>query len=78
MVKKPEDVSMMRVRALFEKSGLSLHELGVKMGCPEETARQSVWQFLRTADPHISMLRRFANAIGVTVEELIAEKRKGK
>ena len=43
---------MAKVRALFEESGLSLHELGIKMGCPPETARQAVWQFLRTSDPH--------------------------
>jgi transcriptional regulator with XRE-family HTH domain len=69
-----EDPAMVRVRTLVKESGLSLHELGLKMGCPPETARQSVWQFLRTADPHISVLRRFAEALGVTIEELVAAK----
>ena len=53
----------------FKKSGLSLHELGIKMGYPEESARKSVWQFLKTADPRLSMLRRFAKALGVPVED---------
>jgi transcriptional regulator with XRE-family HTH domain len=71
-----EDPVMAKVRALFEKSGLSLHDLGLKMECPPETARQAVWQFMRTSDPHISVLRRFAKAVGVPVEELVVEKAK--
>jgi transcriptional regulator with XRE-family HTH domain len=73
--KQQEDPVMRKVRGLFEKSGLSLHELGLKMGCAEATARQSVWQFMRTSDPHISLLRRFADALGVPIEELV---KKGK
>jgi transcriptional regulator with XRE-family HTH domain len=78
MEEKRLDPSMNKVRALFEKSGLTLNELGLKMDCPPEVARQSAFQFLKTRDPHISMLRRFAKAVGVPLEELIAErKRKG-
>ena len=74
MAKKSEDEpAMARVRARFEKSGLSLHDLGLKMGYPAETARQSAWQFMKTGDPHISMLRRFAKAMGIPVTELVAE-----
>lgn len=63
---------MKRVLARFEKSGLSLHELGLKMGYPEESARKSAWQFLRqTDDPRISMLERFAKAMGVEVPDLL-------
>ncbi len=77
MVKKQlEDPVMAKVRTLFEKSGLSLHDLGIKMDCPPETARQAVWQFMRTSDPHISVLRRFARAVGIAVEELVGERRK--
>ena len=68
---RQEDPVMAKVRALFEESGLSLHELGIKMGCPPETARQAVWQFLRTSDPHISVLRRFADAVGIQIGELV-------
>ena len=71
MAEKHEDAAMMKVRAWFEASGLTLHDLGVKMGYPETTARQSAWQFMKSGDPHISMLRRFAVASGLPLEELI-------
>jgi transcriptional regulator with XRE-family HTH domain len=76
MNEKPEDPAMLKVRAIFEKSGLTLNELGLKMGCPPDTARQSAFQFMKTKDPQIGMLRRFAAAMGLTVEELVGEKRK--
>jgi transcriptional regulator with XRE-family HTH domain len=72
--KHESDTAMIRVRALFEKSGLTLHDLGVKMGYPEGTARMSAWQFMKTSDPRISMLRRFATALEMTIEELVAAK----
>ncbi len=72
-----EDPVMKKVRKLADESGLSLHELGLKMDCPPETARQSVWQFLRSGDPHISVLRRFAIALGLTIEELVGERKRG-
>lgn len=62
---------MKQVRAAFEASGLSLEELGQRMG-QEKTARQSAWQFLnKTADPRLSMLIRFAEAVGVDAKDLI-------
>ena len=66
-----DDPVMERVRAMFEASGKSLEQLGREMGY-EDTARQSAWQFLRkTTDPRLSMLRRFAKAMGVDVRELL-------
>jgi transcriptional regulator with XRE-family HTH domain len=62
--------SMDRVRALFKESGLSLVELGRRMGYAEETARQAAWQFMKSHDPRLSMLRKFADAMGVQVEQL--------
>ena len=67
-----EDLSMSRVRAWLKQSRLTLHDLGIKMGYDAATARKSVWQFLRTVDPRIGMLRRFAAAAGVPLEELVA------
>lgn len=67
-----EDPSMPRLRDWLEKSGLTLHELGVKMGYPESVARKAVWQLLRTADPRIGTLRKFADAAGIPLEELVA------
>jgi len=56
----------------FEKSKLSLDELGLKMGYPKESARKSAWQFIhRTNDPRISMLRKFAAAVGTSVRNLM-------
>ncbi len=67
-----EDVVMARLRSLFDRSDLTLHELGVAMGYPEKTARNHVWQFLtKTHDPRLSMLRRFAKALDVPLVELI-------
>jgi hypothetical protein len=73
MAKKrpPDDAVMPRVRALWEKSGLTLHDLGLKMGYPAESARKSAWQFMKTEDPRVSMLRKFAAAVAVPVEELV-------
>jgi transcriptional regulator with XRE-family HTH domain len=63
---------MERVLDLFERSGKSLEELGLGMGYPAESARKSAWQFLRkTDDPRVSMLQRFAKAMGIDVKELL-------
>lgn len=71
MEAEPDPV-MENVRARFAKSELSLDELGVKMGYPKDSARKSAWQFVhRTNDPRISMLRRFAKAVGATLKNLV-------
>ncbi len=55
---------MKKVRAAFAVSGLTLDELGARMGY-ETSARKSVWQFLyQSHDPRLSMLMRFAAAVG--------------
>lgn len=62
---------MKNARAAFERSGLSLDELGRKMGAEAKTARQTAWQFLnKTTDPRLSMLLRFVEALGIEVPEL--------
>lgn len=69
-----DDPAMSRVRALWNEQrdeGMTQEELGIAMGYPVESAKQSVYQFLRTRDPHISMLRRFSKAIGVPLSEII-------
>lgn len=67
------DPVMLRVRTHFEKSGLSLEQLGSRMGYAKATtARNSAWQFLhRTNDPRISMLRRFAKALEIPLKDLV-------
>jgi transcriptional regulator with XRE-family HTH domain len=69
-----EDPVMARVRDWLEKSGMSNQELGEKMGYGEGTARKSVWQFLKSKDPQIGTLRKFAAAAGIPIEELVGER----
>ena len=66
------DDVMKKVRAIFEESGLSLHELGLRMDYPPESARKSAWQFIqKTDDPRISMMIKFAKAMGISVKRLL-------
>lgn len=68
------DPTMLAVRLRFEKSGRSLDEVGVDMGYPKASARKSVWQFVyKTKDPRLSMLRKFANAIGIKLSVLVKD-----
>ncbi|MCH8042132.1 MAG: helix-turn-helix transcriptional regulator [Planctomycetes bacterium] len=72
MVKKTAPNVMARVAEIFEDSGMSLDELGRKMGYPANSARKSAWQFIhRTRDPRLSMLYRFAQAIKVDIKNLL-------
>ena len=68
-----EDPVMAHVRAWLEQSGITQHELGIRMGYSEDVARKAVWQFLRSKDPRIGMLRRFAKAAGISFVELVSE-----
>ena len=68
---KLQDPVMEAVRERFEKSELSGQQLGEKMGYSPTSARQAVSQFLRSGDPHISMLRKFADAMGISLHTLL-------
>lgn len=63
---------MKRIVALYEKSPLTMAEIGTRMGyINPDVARTSVWQFLNdTRDPRISMVIRFMNAIGRPMSDL--------
>ena len=66
------DQTIKKARAAFEKSGKSLDQLGKEMGYEGDVARKAAWQFLnKTADPRLSMLRRFAKAMGISVKSLL-------
>lgn len=69
------DVSMEKVKAIFDESGMTLQALGEAMGFEPSIARQSAYQFLKSADPRISSLRRFAKAVKVRIEKLVSEKK---
>jgi hypothetical protein len=44
------------------------------MGYPKASARKSVWQFLdKTKDPRLSMLRKFATAVGVKLSTIVKD-----
>jgi hypothetical protein len=47
---------------------------GARGGC--DIARQSAFQFMKAGDPRISMLRRFAKAMEIPIEELVGDKPK--
>lgn len=71
--------TMTKIVAMFEASGKTLDQLGQEMGYEPDTARKAAWQFLKkTADPRLSMLKRFAKAMEVPLEELVAENKKSR
>jgi predicted lysophospholipase L1 biosynthesis ABC-type transport system permease subunit len=42
------------------------------MGYTEANARKSAWQFLqKTTDPRVSMLARFAEALNISIVDLV-------
>lgn len=66
------DPAMAKVASAFVRSEMTLSQLAAKMGYDGETARQSAWQFLnKTKDPRLSMLRRFAKAVDIPVQDLL-------
>jgi transcriptional regulator with XRE-family HTH domain len=74
---KPDDPAMSRVREIWDRlrqDGWTQQKLGEAMGYPAASARKSVSQFLRGHDPQIGMVRRFAKAVGVPLEKIIAGK----
>ena len=68
-----EDPVMARIRAAVEESGMTQQKLGEAMGYAPTTARQAVSRFLRSGDPHVSMVRRVAKALGTKTSKLIGE-----
>lgn len=68
---KHDDPVMDTVRQRAALSNLTQQALGEKMGYAPESARQSVSKFLKTGDPQISMLRRFAKAVGISLNTLL-------
>ena len=77
MAKAKADPMMAHAREVFEGSKLTLDELGRRMGYEGEVARKAAWQFIHpTNDPRLSMLRRFAAAVGVSLVELFADEEK--
>ena len=68
-----EDPVMEAVRQRVNQSGMTYQQIGERMGYPPTSAKQAVSQFLKSGDPQISMLRRFADAMGISVLTLLKD-----
>jgi transcriptional regulator with XRE-family HTH domain len=68
---KHTDPVMDSVRERVKLSGKTQQQIGEAMGYPPASARQAVSQFLKSGDPQISMLRRFADAMGIALSTLL-------
>jgi len=71
---KPPLADHVRRKALklFQQSGMTQEELGLKMGYEAGTARRAVWQlFNKVSDPRLSTIERLAEALGVQPKDLL-------
>jgi hypothetical protein len=66
------DRVMDNIRSAFERSGLTLNELGEGLGYDGPTAKKRAWLLLyRTSDPRISTVLVVADTLGVKINDLV-------
>ena len=66
------DRVMDNIRNAFERSGLTLNELGEGLGYDGPTAKKRAWLLLyRTSDPRISTVLAVADTLGVKINDLV-------
>ena len=66
------DRVMDNIRNAFERSGMTLNELGEGLGYDGPTARKRAWFLLyRTSDPRISTVLAIAETLGVKISDLV-------
>lgn len=66
------DRVMDNIRNAFERSGMTLNELGEGLGYDGPTAKKRAWFLLyRTSDPRISTVLAVADALGVKISDLV-------
>ena len=66
------DGVMDNIRNAFERSGMTLNELGEGLGYEGPTAKKRAWFLLyRTADPRISTVLAVAHTLGVKMNDLV-------
>ncbi len=66
------DSVMDNIRSAFERSGMTLNELGEGLGYAGPTARKRAWFLLyRTSDPRISTVLAVAQTLGVKTSDLV-------
>jgi hypothetical protein len=65
------DDVMDNIRNAFERSGMTLNELGEGLGYHAPTAKKRAWFLLyRTSDPRISTVLAVAQTLGVKIGDL--------
>jgi hypothetical protein len=66
------DDVMDNIRSAFERSGMTLTELGEGLGYEGPTAKKRAWSFLyRTSDPRLSTVLAVAQTLGVKIGDLV-------
>ena len=66
------DRVMDNIRSAFERSGMTLNELGEGLGYDGPTAKKRAWLLLyRTSDPRISTVIAVADTLGVKINDLV-------
>jgi hypothetical protein len=66
------DDVMDNIRSAFERSGMTLTELGEGLGYDGPTARKRAWSLLyRTSDPRISTVLAVAHALRIKIGDLV-------
>ena len=63
---------MDNIRNAFQRSGMTLDELGEGLGYEGPTARKRAWFLLhRTSDPRISTVLAVTEALGLRIGDLV-------
>jgi hypothetical protein len=63
---------MDNIRSAFDRSEITLNELGEGLGYDGPTARKRAWFLLyRTADPRISTVLAVVETLSVKIEDLV-------
>ena len=66
------DRIMDNIRNAFQRSGLTLNDLGEGLGYDGSTAKKRAWLLLyRTSDPRISTVIAVADTLGVKINDLV-------
>jgi hypothetical protein len=66
------DRVMGNIRTEFERSGMTLNELGEGLGYHGPTATKRAWSLLyRTSDPRVSAVLAVAATLGIKINDLV-------
>ena len=70
----PAENVMNNIRSEFERSGMTLTELGEGLGYDGPTAKKRAWSLLyRMSDPRISTVIAVAQTLGVKINRLLKQ-----